>query len=150
MRGLTVLDCAQYQPHGGRRPNGPVGNSATSIACFHACLTRTMHGWCPELENALTTVMSPSQTESSPLVSSSPPPSYDSGKELLLPHEERWRDRQTFLASHGYILRQRLRPNWIPSWKSNGLPKYECEDGIPLPVSLSYLFVLQGDKPEST
>ena len=70
------------------------------------------------------------------LVESTPSSRHDDSKELLLPQEERWRDRQSLLDSHGYILRPRLRPGWIPSWKTNSLPIYDCEDSIPLPVSI--------------
>ncbi|KAI0057002.1 hypothetical protein BV25DRAFT_1831644 [Artomyces pyxidatus] len=48
--------------------------------------------------------------------------------------EIRWRDRQVFLESKGYLLRPRLRPGWIPSWLSNGKRWYRCQDGILSPV----------------
>ena len=30
-----------------------------------------------------------------------------------------WKRRQQLLQSHGYMLRPRYRPDWIPSWKLN-------------------------------
>ncbi|KAI0352731.1 hypothetical protein OH77DRAFT_1513089 [Trametes cingulata] len=35
----------------------------------------------------------------------------------LAPIEIFWRDRQPFLEDHGYTLRSRYRPGWIPSWR---------------------------------
>ncbi|KAI0057008.1 hypothetical protein BV25DRAFT_1995244 [Artomyces pyxidatus] len=52
------------------------------------------------------------------------------GANDLLWLEIRWRDRQVFLESRGYLLRPRLRPGWIPSWLTNGKRFYMCEDGI--------------------
>lgn len=55
----------------------------------------------------------------------------------LSPDEERWRDRQRFLQSMGYMLRPRFRPGWVPSWRGKMpaiRPEYS-EDGISLPVS---------------
>lgn len=34
----------------------------------------------------------------------------------LHPYEARWRDRQQFLASRGYMLRHRYHSGWVPSW----------------------------------
>lgn len=31
--------------------------------------------------------------------------------------EEPWRSRFDVLKSHGYLLRPRYRPGWVPSWK---------------------------------
>ena len=66
--------------------------------------------------------------------SSLPRPNYRGPVELL-PHEVKWRDRQPFLESKGYMLRSRLRPGWTPSWLSTGQNYYDCEDGASLPVS---------------
>ena len=55
----------------------------------------------------------------------------------LAPEEERWRDRQQFLESVGYMLRPRYRPGWIPSWRGK-MPEIRpefSEDGLALPVS---------------
>ncbi|KAI0316323.1 hypothetical protein OF83DRAFT_1127544 [Amylostereum chailletii] len=55
--------------------------------------------------------------------------------EKLFVNELRWRDRQVFLQSKGYLLRPRLRPGWTPSWKTNGRSPIRCEDFLELPVS---------------
>ena len=49
--------------------------------------------------------------------------------------ETKWRDRQPFLESKGYMLRPRLRPGWTPSWLSTGRRFFDCEDSVRLPVS---------------
>ena len=49
--------------------------------------------------------------------------------------EVKWRDRQPFLESMGYMLRPRLRPGWTPSWISAGKHYEFCEDSARLPVS---------------
>ncbi|KAI0773720.1 hypothetical protein C8Q74DRAFT_1316758 [Fomes fomentarius] len=49
----------------------------------------------------------------------------------LLPCELLWRDRQKFLQAHGYMLRPRYIPSWIPSCKSYQEANfYEAEDYI--------------------
>ena len=56
----------------------------------------------------------------------------------LLPPEEWWRDKGSFLRKRGYQLRPRYQPDWIPSW--TGLPTVPllAEDAIMLPVRFSY------------
>ncbi|KAI0063126.1 hypothetical protein BV25DRAFT_1802723 [Artomyces pyxidatus] len=54
--------------------------------------------------------------------------------ESLLYSEERWRDRQVFLESRGYLLRPRYRPGWTPSWKTNGKSVVVSEDALPSPA----------------
>jgi len=49
-------------------------------------------------------------------------------------HELPWRERQPMLERRGYMLRPRLRPEWIPSWRGTGKHPLECEDGLVLPV----------------
>lgn len=66
--------------------------------------------------------------------SSSPRPNYR-GPVKLTPYEAKWRDRQQFLESKGYMLRPRLRPGWTPSWLSTGQDYDSCEDSARLPVS---------------
>ncbi|EMD34374.1 hypothetical protein CERSUDRAFT_97636 [Gelatoporia subvermispora B] len=51
----------------------------------------------------------------------------------LYESEERWRDRQKFLESMGYMLRPRLRPGWVPSWKGTDISPLDCEDEIETP-----------------
>jgi hypothetical protein len=60
--------------------------------------------------------------------------------ERLSSHEVKWRDRQPFLESKGYMLRPRFRPGWSPSWLSPGnlKPRRLCEDFPLLPVSRKY------------
>jgi hypothetical protein len=57
------------------------------------------------------------------------------GPVKLSPYEVKWRDRQPFLESKGYMLRPRLRPGWTPSWLSTGEDYDSCEDSALLPVS---------------
>jgi len=52
-------------------------------------------------------------------------------------NEKKWRDRHEMLDKEGYTLRPRLRPGWTPSWLQSGKSPLECEDGEPLPVSIS-------------
>ncbi|KZV68704.1 hypothetical protein PENSPDRAFT_609718 [Peniophora sp. CONT] len=52
----------------------------------------------------------------------------------LFSNELRWRDRQLFLQSKGYMLRPRLRPGWVPSWLMTGEDPMDCEDGESLPA----------------
>ena len=44
--------------------------------------------------------------------------------------------RQAFLASRGYMLRQRYRPGWVPAWFASGQHPTSAEDIWPLPVSM--------------
>ncbi|KAH8979876.1 hypothetical protein EDB83DRAFT_2537158 [Lactarius deliciosus] len=53
---------------------------------------------------------------------------------LLSTHEIKWRDRQLFLESKGYMLRPRLRPGWTPSWISAGQHYEFFEDSTRLPL----------------
>ncbi len=56
----------------------------------------------------------------------------------LLPYEARWRDKQEFLASKGYMLRPRYRPGWKPSWETDSSRHPdEFEDYYTLPVSIT-------------
>ena len=66
--------------------------------------------------------------------SSHPRPNYR-GPVNLSSYEVKWRDRQPFLESKGYMLRPRLRPGWTPSWLSTGQDYDSCEDSARLPVS---------------
>lgn len=52
----------------------------------------------------------------------------------LFDNEERWRDRAEFLQSRGYMLRTRLRPGWVPSWRGTDQDPFCCEDAISTPV----------------
>ncbi|PSS37271.1 hypothetical protein PHLCEN_2v909 [Hermanssonia centrifuga] len=49
--------------------------------------------------------------------------------------ELRWRDKQEFLASKGYMLRPRYRPGWVPSWSTDSSRRPdEYEDYWELPL----------------
>lgn len=48
----------------------------------------------------------------------------------LLSAEIEWRNRYTALASEGYLLRPRYRPNWSPSWRGTNLHPTYCEDSV--------------------
>lgn len=51
--------------------------------------------------------------------------------------ELRWVSRQSFLESKGYILRQRFRPGWTPSWtlpENEGVDPTSFEDHVALAV----------------
>ena len=56
----------------------------------------------------------------------------------LSEYELRWRDRQVFLETRGYMLRPRFRPGWKPSWETNGKNPQFCEDFQSLPVSRDF------------
>ncbi|KZT13173.1 uncharacterized protein LAESUDRAFT_638707 [Laetiporus sulphureus 93-53] len=51
----------------------------------------------------------------------------------LLSFEIRWRDRQPFLESRGYMLRPRYRPGWVPSWRGTARFPIFFEDSLTLP-----------------
>ncbi|CAE6461030.1 unnamed protein product [Rhizoctonia solani] len=44
--------------------------------------------------------------------------------------EERWVTFQPYLLSKGYRLRPRYQPDWVPSWKKNGMRPSQCEDSV--------------------
>ncbi|KAJ7429149.1 hypothetical protein FB451DRAFT_1071317, partial [Mycena latifolia] len=41
-----------------------------------------------------------------------------------------WRDHSPWLREHGYVLRQRCQPNWVPSRKNKAWVFYKFEDKI--------------------
>jgi len=53
-------------------------------------------------------------------------------------HELFWRDKYHILEAHGYRLRPRLHPSWVPSWRLTGdlRSAYNVEDGAPLPIRM--------------
>lgn len=65
-------------------------------------------------------------------------PSLDELATEMLPFERRWKDRQLFLASHGYMLRRRYQPDWVPSWRASArtMP-FHHEDAWSLLVGIS-------------
>ena len=52
--------------------------------------------------------------------------------------EEWWRDRYYEIERHGYKLRPRYHPLWVPSWIEAKKDFYKVEDGQANIVSLSY------------
>lgn len=53
--------------------------------------------------------------------------------------EVAWSGRLTLLERHGYSLRPRFRPGWVPSWRGTTLNPLECEDGHSHNVSIQFL-----------
>ncbi len=49
--------------------------------------------------------------------------------EVLSGIEKHWRDRYDMLLDHGYQLRKRMRPGWVPSWRDTQLHPNLFEDG---------------------
>ncbi|KAG5352746.1 hypothetical protein C0989_000685 [Termitomyces sp. Mn162] len=50
---------------------------------------------------------------------------------ILSSTETFWRDHYDFLKAHGYTLRDRYHPDWVPSWEKNPSKKWlHCEDGL--------------------
>ncbi|KNZ77211.1 hypothetical protein J132_06206 [Termitomyces sp. J132] len=43
-----------------------------------------------------------------------------------------WRDHYKFFKDHGYTLRKRYDPDWIPSWITTSKDWLDCEDALPL------------------
>jgi hypothetical protein len=55
-----------------------------------------------------------------------------------------WRDRYDWLLEHGYRLRPRYQPDWVPSWKKEtDLFASLQEDSYMVPVSLFSLYRLK-------
>lgn len=42
--------------------------------------------------------------------------------------EIEWRDRQPHLERHGYMLRPRYQPNWIPSWQQRSTYVHDSDE----------------------
>ncbi len=58
----------------------------------------------------------------------------------LHPFEQLWIAGYELLERHGYHLRPRLRPGWVPSWQGTDFNPFYCEDGQ---VHLVRFFSLQ-------
>ena len=69
--------------------------------------------------------------------------------EELDPREVWWRDRYKQLSNHGYLLRPRYSPQWVPSWKASNRDWTDSEDGKRLVVckSSSYHRLLTASHP---
>ncbi|KAG6835155.1 hypothetical protein H0H93_004373 [Arthromyces matolae] len=53
---------------------------------------------------------------------------------ILGPKEVFWRDHYDYFKKHGYTLRDRYRPGWVPSWLKDPSKEYhDCEDAV-LPI----------------
>ncbi|EED77210.1 predicted protein, partial [Postia placenta Mad-698-R] len=48
----------------------------------------------------------------------------------LVEAEYFWRDRYQWLQEHGYLLRPRYKPDWVPSWQGTKKDYSDCEDGL--------------------
>ncbi|KZV68674.1 hypothetical protein PENSPDRAFT_652984 [Peniophora sp. CONT] len=77
--------------------------------------------------------MSTSARPHSPAPSGSDEETDDELFAKLFPVEVAWRDRQVFLQSRGYMLRPRLRPDWVPSWRTTNVSVFDAEDSFALP-----------------
>ena len=59
--------------------------------------------------------------------------------ETLNQTERYWCDRLPLLQSHGYTLRARLQPGWVPSWVADPTAELLCqEDHLTWPVSPAF------------
>ena len=69
--------------------------------------------------------------------------------EELDPREVWWRDRYERLNNHGYLLRPRYSPQWVPSWKTSNRDWRDSEDGKRLEVRKvsSYRWYLSTCRP---
>lgn len=54
----------------------------------------------------------------------------EQGRWSLLSYEVFWRERYDFLKQHGYQLRPRFAPDWVPSWIGTSYDPFFCEDSI--------------------
>ncbi|KAG6910423.1 hypothetical protein DXG01_010778 [Tephrocybe rancida] len=63
--------------------------------------------------------------------SHSPDVTHDSA--ILTQGEILWRDHYNFLKEHGYTLRKRYEPGWVPSWLNTSQKPRSCEDGLRAP-----------------
>ncbi|KAH7920628.1 hypothetical protein BV22DRAFT_1097836 [Leucogyrophana mollusca] len=60
-------------------------------------------------------------------------PSKATGPETLGENELWWHNHYQFFKDHGYLLRPRYAPGWIPSWKTSKKECNACEDAeVPL------------------
>ena len=57
---------------------------------------------------------------------------------LLVGPEIYWQGKYNYLKCCGYLLRERYKPDWVPSWKDTSKTYLDCEDGVP--VNVSYFF----------
>ena len=68
--------------------------------------------------------------------------------EELDPREVWWRDRYEQLSNHGYLLRPRYSPRWVPSWKTSNRDWRDSEDGKRLEVrNFFFLLVSHQSRP---
>ena len=71
------------------------------------------------------------QTSKSPYMKSRPRWDYS----ILNEDEIFWRDHQKWLEQHGYMLRPRFHPGWVPKWEGTKVNVLEFEDAMPNKVS---------------
>ena len=64
--------------------------------------------------------------------------------------EKQWANRQATLEAAGYMLRQRYRPGWQPSWIATGKFFMDVEDGqaqvVSVDVLLRFMVMLTYDR----
>ncbi|KAG6910414.1 hypothetical protein DXG01_010769 [Tephrocybe rancida] len=52
-----------------------------------------------------------------------------------------WRDHYNFLKEHGYTLRKRYEPGWVPSWLNTSVKPASCEDAQPICVRVESIYI---------
>lgn len=57
----------------------------------------------------------------------------------LVREELEWVRYQPFLEKHGYMLRPRYRPDWVPEMLTSGKEAWDCEDSKPTWVGYTSL-----------
>jgi hypothetical protein len=70
----------------------------------------------------------------------------------ISPVEQFWVDQQPFLLAHGYQLRLRYDPAWVPSWKQSSekaVKDYEAKDATRIWVRGMNLSLLKGIAPNN-
>jgi len=70
-------------------------------------------------------------------------------EDQLAPNEIWWSQHFEWLRDHGYLLRPRYAPNWVPSWKGSKKSRFSCEDSnIPIVSTLKQTCVPLVSLPE--
>lgn len=74
--------------------------------------------------------MDPIEIDGEVLTPATPDMNYNPAYRIyaLTPNEVFWRERAVFLRSHGYVMRRRYQPRWMPLWPNIGMESSEHED----------------------